>query len=86
MISSFSGDAAYIESELGRFLGDLVTEGLLVPAAGHAAPALGEPEPGRPKFTPPVLGKYTDMQELLLQDPVHEVDAAAGWPHPKPQA
>ena len=26
------------------------------------------------------LGKYTDMQELLLLDPVHEVDEA-GWPN-----
>jgi hypothetical protein len=28
----------------------------------------------------PVLDKYTDMQELLLLDPIHEVDDA-GWPH-----
>jgi hypothetical protein len=27
----------------------------------------------------PVLNKYTDMQELLLLDPVHEV-TEAGWP------
>lgn len=35
--------------------------------------------PGR--FRPPVLSRYTDMQALLLLDPVHEVDAGAGWPN-----
>lgn len=30
-------------------------------------------------FQPPVLEKYTDMQELLLLDPIHEVDEQ-GWP------
>jgi hypothetical protein len=30
-------------------------------------------------FKIPVLNKYTDMQDLLLLDPIHEVDAT-GWP------
>ncbi len=30
-------------------------------------------------FDPPVLQVYTDMQTLLLLDPIHEVDEA-GWP------
>lgn len=33
----------------------------------------------RPDFHPPLIRKYTDMQELLLLDPVHEVDET-GWP------
>jgi hypothetical protein len=32
-----------------------------------------------PTFTMPVLQKYTDMEDLLLLDPIHEVDDA-GWP------
>jgi hypothetical protein len=31
------------------------------------------------RFVEPALNKYTDMQELLLLDPVHEV-SEAGWP------
>ena len=31
-------------------------------------------------FVPPTLEKYTDMQDLVLLDPVHEVDER-GWPH-----
>lgn len=35
-------------------------------------------------FNAPVLHKYTDMQDLLILDPIHEVDAT-GWPSAKPQ-
>jgi hypothetical protein len=34
-------------------------------------------------FNAPVLNKYTDMQDLLIVDPIHEVDAT-GWPSTKP--
>ena len=34
-------------------------------------------------FEPPILHKYTDMQALLLLDPIHEVNEA-GWPNPDP--
>lgn len=30
------------------------------------------------------LEKHTDMQDMILLDPVHEV-GAEGWPHPKPE-
>ncbi len=32
------------------------------------------------KFIAPVLHKYRDMQDLLLLDPIHEVDDS-GWPN-----
>jgi len=32
------------------------------------------------EFVPPVLHKYEDMQDLLLLDPIHEVDET-GWPN-----
>ena len=34
-------------------------------------------------FTTPVLTIHTDMQDLLLLDPIHEVDDENGWPHIK---
>jgi hypothetical protein len=34
-------------------------------------------------FTPPVLNKYTDMQELLQLDPIHDVEETTGWPAAK---
>ena len=34
-------------------------------------------------FEAPSLEKYTDMQDLVLLDPVHEVDQT-GWPRQQP--
>ena len=31
-------------------------------------------------YTTPVLEIYSDMEELLLLDPIHEVNDEAGWP------
>jgi hypothetical protein len=36
----------------------------------------------RPSFQVPAFQKYTDMQDLLLLDPIHEVDET-GWPKVK---
>ena len=45
---------------------------------------LAEPEPAAEvSFVAPVLRKYTDMQEFMLVDPIHDVDVDAGWPHVK---
>ncbi|HEY2536878.1 MAG TPA: PqqD family protein [Solirubrobacteraceae bacterium] len=35
------------------------------------------------EFVAPVLNKYTDMQEFMLIDPIHDVEEEAGWPHVK---
>ena len=32
------------------------------------------------EFTAPQLESYTDMQDLLLFDPIHDVDTQVGWP------
>ncbi len=34
-----------------------------------------------PVFRAPVLEKFTDMQELIMLDVIHEVDSRRGWPH-----
>jgi len=39
---------------------------------------------GEFKFEAPILQKYTDMQDLLLLDPIHETDDT-GWPNIKVQ-
>ena len=34
----------------------------------------------RQPFSTPVLETYTDMQDLLTLDPIHDVDPQQGWP------
>jgi hypothetical protein len=86
MARRYAGDPAMIAGAIRDFLRVLERETLIepVPASG-AAPAaeLAEPSPGeRPTFEPPALHKYTDMADLLLLDPIHDVDES-GWPMKK---
>ncbi|HEU5439338.1 MAG TPA: PqqD family protein [Ktedonobacterales bacterium] len=71
------------------FCEELAREGLVVEAAAEDAAELDAPPAvGGERtavFPVPALQKFTDMQDLLLLDPVHEV-AEAGWPHRKPGA
>jgi hypothetical protein len=66
---------------------ELEDEGLVrAEAADEEAVTLPTLEDGgRPPFEMPSLEKHTDMQDLILLDPVHEV-GAAGWPQPNPEA
>ena len=72
-----SGPLGQTEEALQEFLGQLVGEGLLRPREGGAGPL---PEL-QPVAGPLLLEKYTDMQELLLLDPIHDVDDEEGWPN-----
>jgi hypothetical protein len=76
------GDAGAVHRHVTAFLEQLSAEGLIAPRTVDAARARPEEvwntEPP-PVFEPPVLEKYTDLEDLLLLDPIHDVDAA-GWP------
>jgi hypothetical protein len=43
---------------------------------------LGNNGIGKSPFEMPKLSKYTDMEDLLALDPIHEVDEM-GWPNAK---
>ena len=85
---SYQGDATDIDRGVQDLLVQLQQESLIVPVDGAAAfhaTQLNQPTNGheKPSFNPPSLNKYSDMQELLLLDPIHDVDDA-GWPKPNP--
>ena len=82
--ASYEGGADAIASSVHAFLDLLHAEGLIVEGAGQgqsAPPSVSATGP----FQPPLLEKFTDMQELLLLDPVHEVEET-GWPHARATA
>jgi Coenzyme PQQ synthesis protein D (PqqD) len=59
------------------FLDELVVEGLVIDtAAPERLRAVELPV----SFSTPRLEKFTDLQELLMLDPIHEV-GISGWPH-----
>jgi hypothetical protein len=81
--SHYTDDGTIAEAVHG-LLGRLAEEDLIVAAgegngAGARSAQYGGDLAGVRPFDPPVLEKYTDMQQYLLVDPVHDVDER-GWP------
>src|SRR5436309_457609 len=81
----YSGSEQEMGEALRGLLAELEGEGLIRPDEGTTPTverALAATDGGRrAPFRPPALEKHTDMQDLILLDPVHEV-GAQGWPHP----
>lgn len=94
LASHYDGPPDEIERSVGELIDRLLGEELIVPwagedadtaAAGATTASTTAPSGPRPPFQAPKLEKFTDMQDLILLDPVHEVDAK-GWPHLPPDA
>ncbi|MBN8598227.1 MAG: PqqD family protein [Planctomycetes bacterium] len=67
--------SAGLEHEAAEFIEALKKENLLVESSGPGS----EVEPVPSAYAPLQFEKFTDMQDLLLADPIHEV-SEAGWP------
>ena len=79
----FLGPASEVAPILQRFYAELVAEDILhsfESADRIPVPVSSNQAVEQIALEPPVLEKFTDMQELLLLDPIHEV-TDAGWPH-----
>ncbi len=86
----YEGNREDIAPSIESFLITLSDEGLMLKIDGDApiSELAQDPLPAADRsadiipFEPPLLNRYTDMQDLILLDPVHEVDDT-GWPNPK---
>jgi hypothetical protein len=81
--SSYEVNGDDIEHEISTLIQRLVEEDLVRPTLGDAAPptTCAPWSEGRlAQFVAPVLDKFTDMEAMLLLDPVHDVDEK-GWPN-----
>jgi hypothetical protein len=74
----FAADAARIPGDVDAFVSKMLDEKLLTPVD---VPDNGGELPGTlpATFGAPEVERFSDLQELLLLDPVHDV-AEAGWP------
>lgn len=92
-VNRYQGSREDIEEAVNRLIAEFQQEGLIVPDSGgapentqgHVERIESGPETERPPFEAPSLHKYTDMQDLLLLDPIHEVDEE-GWPSVRPDS
>lgn len=68
-----------------NFVNELLSEGLIHKGSSNDVREFTDQKPDtelREAFSIPALYKYSDMQDLLLLDPIHDVDES-GWPNPK---
>jgi len=81
---SFDGNREEIANGINSLLDRLQKEQLILPldseGSGESIDLKGFFEASDEAFTGPVLSKYTDMEQLLLLDPIHDVDET-GWPN-----
>jgi hypothetical protein len=84
----YDGNQEEIENGVYQLIERLQQEDLIVPdddessEHGSGSSTTIHYQGGTLAFEEPVLNKYTDMQDLLLLDPIHEVDET-GWPSAK---
>jgi len=86
----FSFSYQFVDSEINKFIKELLNEKIIrreeFPHQENDPDLTKESELSMNcesiPFSPPCLNKYTDMQELLLLDPIHDVDET-GWPKKK---
>ena len=87
IVQRYEGSREEIENAVNQLLTEFRQESLVVPFPTNGSENIGalsaraeiDPKTERTPFEAPVLHKYTDMEELLLLDPIHEVDET-GWP------
>lgn len=77
---------ADVRADVATFVARLLEERLAIapdapiPPVDRSALTLPEPAEAGPRaYTAPVVERYNDLDDLLLLDPIHEVDDA-GWP------
>lgn len=77
-----------IVEEINKFIDELQTEELIniveeVKDSVNQTSQIASGEAKMVNFDRPILDRYTDMQDMLLLDPIHKVDET-GWPTPLP--
>lgn len=80
----FDASHAQILADVQTFLHELLAAGVAVlcdapPTSVAPALAVSTNAASQTAWTAPVIETFTDMQQLLLLDPIHEVDDI-GWP------
>jgi hypothetical protein len=77
-LGALGPDWAGAAGELHGFIALLLAEELVRADAGESLAPVAPPPPAA--YQPPRLEKFTDMEELIALDPVHDVAASEGWP------
>jgi coenzyme PQQ synthesis protein D (PqqD) len=86
LAARYDSDQAAIGAAVEHCLSQFVAHGLIRKTTSHDAAKLDSFKNGaRQPFVEPLIEHFTDMQDLLLLDPVHDV-SEGGWPLTEPKA
>jgi hypothetical protein len=77
VLEHFAVRSSDATAELKKCIQVLIDEELLRETAGAGPPVEDWSSSG---WTPPAVEMYSDLKDLIVLDPVHEVDASTGWP------
>lgn len=80
---TYQQPATDVRTDLEAFVAQL-REHQLVVDGEPAEPSTPTPPAAVGDYVAPALESYTDMQDLLLFDPIHEVEPEGGWPKVAP--
>lgn len=83
---SFEGDPSVMEQGIRWLLDQLLEENLIVPTDEPRTRSVSLASEGELQgYSDPAFEKYDDMADLILLDPVHEIDQEKGWPKKAPE-
>lgn len=80
----YRGETENIRSDFELFVKRLIDEQLVREIASRNVGEIHADGVDGQSYEKPDFEKFSDMQEMLLLDPIHEV-SEAGWPHQKKQ-
>lgn len=69
-----------IEKSVSALIEQLKSLSLVTEEAAESAPAVEAYSGEKEKFFMLALQQFQDMQEMLLADPIHDIDEQTGWP------
>jgi hypothetical protein len=79
-VARFDVASETAQRDIEQFVDELVRVGLLGAAdRPPVAAGVADAAPESRAYTPPAIERFDDLEELLVLDPIHEVDEA-GWP------
>lgn len=78
----YDADRETLGKSIGEFLQLLIHANLIVSSGEFEADKPIALHSSKEAYVAPTIEQYDDMQEMLLADPIHDVEAA-GWPHLK---
>ncbi len=79
-VACFDVASETVQRDVEGFVDELVRVGLLAPADGSPEHArVPHTEQDDRAYKPPAIERFDDLEELLVLDPIHEVEEA-GWP------